>query len=123
MQRYDLRHRSSHNARQTYTACKPTALPVAIDSVMQRAGNAVSWSLAAAHGLMTHPFFDRAPQAGAGQLKWLSRASSAAARSRRPGDIICCALGCRRNLVALVSPIDGGLERNRPAKLRAIYAV
>jgi asparagine synthase (glutamine-hydrolysing) len=58
-QRYDLRDRARDNARRAYAACKPTSLSVAINSVQQRVGNAVGWSLAAPHGLLiTHPFFD-----------------------------------------------------------------
>jgi asparagine synthase (glutamine-hydrolysing) len=57
--RYNLRDRARENARRAYIACKPTSLSVAINSVVQRAGNAVGWSLAAPRGLLvTHPFFD-----------------------------------------------------------------
>jgi asparagine synthase (glutamine-hydrolysing) len=57
--RYGLRDRASENARHTYLGCKSASLSVAMDALVQRAGNAISWSLAAPRGLLiTHPFFD-----------------------------------------------------------------
>jgi len=71
VRRYELRERSSQNARATYNACRPTSLSIAINSVGQRAGNAIGWSMAASRGLaITHPFFDpRVISLGLGILK------------------------------------------------------
>ena len=67
---YDLKHRSIENVQRTYIACQPTILSVSLNAVIQRAGNALGWALAAPYGLtITHPFFDsRVLRVGLGLL-------------------------------------------------------